>query len=982
MQIKIIVFIVRFLRLAVLSSTLTFTWVILVSAQQLYAVSDRGIMRMLLDPLCQPDNCFWVDIDRNPRTVAMSATNENIFQLHDNGAIWSWMWRPCSGSDCSYWQRIDRNPATRMIAGNNINFFQLHNNGSIWRWLGRPCDGDSCPSWVRLDRNPRAIAIAAAGDQLFQLHNNGSVWRWKGESCTGDSCGSWEMLEHNPRTRQIVAAPDALFQLHDNGKIWRWTGRPCSGRACPGWDMLDNNPNTKTIVATRDELFQLHNNGWIWRWRGSPCAGDSCTSWERLDNNSQTRGIVAVGGNALGAALFQVHQNGSVWRWTGHPCSRDHCPHWQILTNGDAFTTFNPSRGGLFAFMGNYDSDRDGLPDAWETGGYGPLDPSRHSINPFRQDVILVITLKSGMTRSQVEPTLENVRNFFSQFPGRNLDGTNGINVITVWGNQLSELDSTRPYTEVYNQGMPRAWRGIAHGLLIGPETGAGGQTALWSDWSGVSNNWQTIVHELGHQFGLGHEPPGSSGQSPLYTSLMNYDYDHSFDNDTNAVHFSQGKFASVILNEARLNETLMFPASDLRFLMGAPYHFQIRDAGPRTTHVDWNRNGIFGERSVRADINDGYAIGLHGEYEHRLGKIAGSPSLVTTAGRLLAIYPDLNNSAEYESYIAETLSPENIGRIVIRSYDGRSWTEKAILARSVRGDPHAVAIGERLFVTFPIANSYMIQEHASVSPFPRRSLIAAVDDIRTDQQRPILVTTTSPDQLWLFLWNSLTGTVSYRKVEIGTATSPQLRMGPVQELRAGIDGTSPLVTSQFPIHATYNTNLERIALVTSEFQGGMNGRMKLHTLGRMTNDRWYSQNVRWTMGDGGYSRSRARPWVLYDRSQDRGPRGGYLVYHKGDVNVVNATANIWLSRTIEDRSYWDGWRTNLMGNEWSTTRSAPAATFYGNDIAYAVRWSGGEIDNELLINLRASGVQDGIIADHDDVTHIRMYGLRRSLGR
>jgi hypothetical protein len=71
------------------------------------------------------------------------------------------------------------------------------------------------------------------------------------------------------------------------------------------------------------------------------------------------------------------------------------------------------------------------------------------------------------------------------------------------------------------------------------------------------------------------------------------------------------------------------------------------------------------------------------------------------------------------------------------------------------------------------------------------------------------------------------------------------------------------------------------------------------------------------------------------------------------------------------------------MGNEWVTTRSAPSAALYGGDIAYAIRWFGGELDNELLVNLKASGIEDRtIVADYDDVSHIQREGLRRLLGR
>ncbi|MGI8924423.1 MAG: reprolysin-like metallopeptidase [Fimbriimonadales bacterium] len=40
--------------------------------------------------------------------------------------------------------------------------------------------------------------------------------------------------------------------------------------------------------------------------------------------------------------------------------------------------------------------------------------------------------------------------------------------------------------------------------MLLDSNTGGGGQ-ANRPDWAGCSNNWWTIAHELGHQFGLDH---------------------------------------------------------------------------------------------------------------------------------------------------------------------------------------------------------------------------------------------------------------------------------------------------------------------------------------------------------------------------------------------------------------------------------------------------------------------------------------------
>ena len=282
--------------------------------------------------------------------VPFAAYSADPFQLHSNGQIWEYTGTPCSGDSCPGWRMLDNNPRTVAIAAGlsrqpgggrprpiRRELYQLHNDGAIWRYTGTPCSGASCPGWRMLDNNPRTVAIAAGGGpgsgrptpigrELYQLHNDGAIWRYTGTPCSGSSCPGWEKLDNNPNTRTIVAAADRLYQLHNGGDIWRYTGTPCSGSSCPGWEKLDNNPNTRTIVAAADRLYQLHNNGEIWRYIGPACGATSCLGWQLLDNNPITRAIVAAGDD-----LYQLHEGGAIWRYTGTPCTASSCPGWQRL---------------------------------------------------------------------------------------------------------------------------------------------------------------------------------------------------------------------------------------------------------------------------------------------------------------------------------------------------------------------------------------------------------------------------------------------------------------------------------------------------------------------------------------------------------------------------------------------------------------------------------------------------------------------------
>ncbi|MGK7892835.1 MAG: M12 family metallo-peptidase [Xenococcus sp. (in: cyanobacteria)] len=296
---------------------------------ELYQLHNNGAIWRYTDTPCSGNSCpGWQRLDNNPRSIAIATSGDQLYQLHNTGAIWRYTGRPCSGNSCPGWQRLDNNPQTRAIATSGGQLYQLHENGSIWRYTGRPCSGNSCPGWQRLDNNPRTIAIAASGGQLYQLHNTGSIWRYTGRPCSGNSCPGWQRLDNNRKTKAIAAAGDELYQLHNDGWIWRYTGTPCNGNSCPGWQRLDNNPRTVAIAAEVGQLYQLHNTGAIWRYTGRPCSGNSCPGWQRLDNNRKTTAITAAGDE-----LYQLHNDGWIWRYTGRPCSGNSCPGWQRLDN-------------------------------------------------------------------------------------------------------------------------------------------------------------------------------------------------------------------------------------------------------------------------------------------------------------------------------------------------------------------------------------------------------------------------------------------------------------------------------------------------------------------------------------------------------------------------------------------------------------------------------------------------------------------------
>ena len=181
------------------------------------------------------------------------------YWLRSDGAIWTTTYEyggidPETGAsvtpDKYGSQQLDNNSNTKAIAAGS-NLYQLHNNGAIWQYTGRSCSGNSCPGWVQLDGNPNTKAIVAYDSNLYQLHNNGAIWKYTGTPCSSSSCSGWVQLDNNPNTKAIVAGSySTLSQLHNNGAIWTYTGPACSSNSCSGWRNIVTDPMTTMIEVS------------------------------------------------------------------------------------------------------------------------------------------------------------------------------------------------------------------------------------------------------------------------------------------------------------------------------------------------------------------------------------------------------------------------------------------------------------------------------------------------------------------------------------------------------------------------------------------------------------------------------------------------------------------------------------------------------------------------------------------------------------
>src|SRR5262249_10863430 len=76
------------------------------------------------------------------------------------------------------------------------------------------------------------------------------------------------------------------------------------------------------------------------------------------------------------------------------------------------------------------DSDGDGLPDAWETGGHDGVDLHALGADPCRRDILVEVDVMQGLMNPPGPDTFQAAKDMFSNAPFLNFAGPNGINLI------------------------------------------------------------------------------------------------------------------------------------------------------------------------------------------------------------------------------------------------------------------------------------------------------------------------------------------------------------------------------------------------------------------------------------------------------------------------------------------------------------------------------------------------------------------------
>lgn len=615
------------------------------------------------------------------------------------------------------------------------------------------------------------------------------------------------------------------------------------------------------------------------------------------------------------------------------------------------------------------DTDYDGLPDGWEVKGFAGFDFPGMGATPRHKDIFVMNLPTNNTPSDQIEKSMkEYITPFFAKLPYKNLDGTQGFALHFIMMPPASE-ESTKGkgWSQLARETFPKTHIGMWHWMQV-YGMGGGGQSGQLADAGGTGmGSW---IHEFGHQLGLSHSGKWAGG-SPTYTSLMNYTYSYSFDGSWEKIHFSDGEFASAVLNESHLMERLPFPIERLHFLGLGPYRFRMKADGPKATLIDWNWNGVFDKKPVKACITYGYAVSAGAERLQPSGTKSfnydGPYELMTDYQASLVEHKGKLYMFTANRGPVEVDAPRPVAELVVQTYLGnKAWTKAVTVAPQVVCDPSAISDGKTLYVFYPTPDG-IAYRFGQPDAFSEAQLIP-------DSKGMQISTVNWKGTIYAFFYEGKDTNITYRTV------SGKI-LGPIMDL--GIKGTVPpglcvdtkknqllLGTGQpapegvYTWHKDYRWQLYRLAMDTQ------NGHFK-----EISHEWLGGEKAGWS-GD-------LRPTLIFDTREEAGPEGRiYWIGRSRGVNKRDAVGNV-VAQTTGYKDDNNGWRIWRYYDEWTNTRSGIGAAWYKDNIIIATTWASGSAGGDCGVYLGYYGlaISNVDMGDFDDISLMANYGMARSIG-
>ena len=631
------------------------------------------------------------------------------------------------------------------------------------------------------------------------------------------------------------------------------------------------------------------------------------------------------------------------------------------------------------------DSDRDGLRDTWELGLAKPggLDLPALGCTPDHADVICEIQPMEGVSDERLRSEVGRVRDYFASLTVGNPDGVHGIRFVPVYLEAVPKDHEGKGWAELAGMFHLESRRGVTHWMLVG--TGGGGQSGEMADAGscGQAALFATFVHEFGHQLGLNHSGHWNAAWPPTYPSLMNYCYSYQLGGRGDRIAYSSGNLASMVFDERKLDEYLRAAPSELEFLTGPPYRFRLKPSPDGSgTLIDWNWNGVFGERDLAADINYGYST--YAATRHKLGQARTAAALVSygdgTDAALLLFAGDLKRDekgvALPEGGVAPTVSLQPPLRLYLRVWkatdpvtEAEKWSDEvSIESDGLVDDPSACYAAGAVWVAYPLGDGVRVRrvtlDDAGAPAVGDGALVAG-----TAGARPTLVPWA--EGALLLLWRDAATPVGCVDVSFagGAATFGPERAMPLNSL-------VPVGAAQAPDGKSLWIGL------TEDQDEKRSKRWQVRRLERQPDGTFTEAFREWVGGPDGQSRGEHRVIVLCEPSADF-PDGQVYFLQCGLMGGEPPSSCHYIGMRVKDQEVHHGWLVRRYYDEWSTSFSAPGACWFRGDMAYAMRWAAAadsDGSSALHMGFFGRGYDRGEMGDFDDMGFIRNVGLTHSI--